>query len=361
VHTKPEDREPPKKRGRPPKSSYITNAQKDPSSLPQTASPDTPWRDAEHDCELTPLTSDSNFPFSKPQTDTESGYLLSNPFNDNFGFGPIDTLSEFNFAELDILSFLNPTQSRQSRAPSTFEAPPPNDTKPVVLQPDFVDWLQMNREDYSFSMHNSSPQGLGAATSTPGPDLLEPDESETTLLNPASPNTSITIDEKTYMEILESLRTKVPPSTALLKIASPNVQFHFAQSARARTVYFTFLRLFSSPFSYLSRPDIQRRLHSRFSFAYCPNVVPLLLSICCIGAMYCMEREKARALWERSRRIVDVMIAEECLTPGEYPVWVSQVLFLHCWYAAWLGDNKLLQWALGRRGSLATVHPPECN
>lgn len=38
------------------------------------------------------------------------------------------------------------------------------------------------------------------------------------------------------------------------------------------------------------------------------NVVPLLLSICCIGAMYCMERDKARLLWEQSRRIVDVMV-----------------------------------------------------
>lgn len=97
--------------------------------------------------------------------------------------------------------------------------------------------------------------------------------------------------------------------------------------------------------------------------------VPLLLSICCIGAMYCMERDKARALWEQSRRIVDVMvqmlsnglipqIAEECLTPGDYPLWVGQILFLHCWYAAWLGDNKLLEWALARRGSLATVNLP---
>jgi hypothetical protein len=83
--------------------------------------------------------------------------------------------------------------------------------------------------------------------------------------------------------------------------------------------------------------------------------IPLLLSICCIGAMYCMERDKARSLWDQSRRIVDVMIAQDCLTPGSYPSWVSQVLFYHCWYAAWLGDNQLLEWALGRRGSLATV------
>jgi hypothetical protein len=38
------------------------------------------------------------------------------------------------------------------------------------------------------------------------------------------------------------------------------------------------------------------------------DVVPLLLSICCVGAMYCMERDKARTLWEQSRRIVDVMV-----------------------------------------------------
>jgi hypothetical protein len=70
-----------------------------------------------------------------------------------------------------------------------------------------------------------------------------------------------------------------------------------------------------------------------------------------------MERDKAKALWDQSRRMVDVMVASECLTPGSYPLWVAQVLFLHCWYAAWNGDNKLLEWALGRRGSLGTVRP----
>ena len=68
-----------------------------------------------------------------------------------------------------------------------------------------------------------------------------------------------------------------------------------------------------------------------------------------------MEREKAKALWEQSRRIIDVKVAKDCLTPGDFPLWVSQNLFLHCWYAAWLGDNKLLEWALARRGAIATV------
>ena len=216
VHTKPEDREPPKKRGRPPKSSYVTegaHSNKDSTaktSTPatSTATPEVRWSDVQQDA--SERSAQSAFHFPKLDGEPQNGTFLSNPFNDNFGFGPIDTLSEFNFAEQDILSFLNP--SRAGRDSTIYDPTTTNTTtvtnhsKPVILQPDFVDWLQMNRDDYSFSMQQSSPRGLEGAAAPA--DLIEPNETKEVLVNPASPNTSISIDEQTYAELQENLRTK---------------------------------------------------------------------------------------------------------------------------------------------------------
>jgi hypothetical protein len=223
VHTKPEDREPPKKRGRPPKSSYVTDAsqkaQDSPSVLNNTTrnlsnDSGTPqWTDQVQ-------TGSTVGPYSFPTVDGEpqNGSFLTNPFNDNFGFGPLDTLSEFNFAEQDILSFLNPSQSRNIRD-SVIQPPAlENGQKPVVLQPDFVDWLQMNRDDYTYSIHHSSPRGLEGVSTDPGPDLIEPNESKEVLDNPAHPSTSVQIDEQTYAEIVKALQTKykVTPYSCLV-------------------------------------------------------------------------------------------------------------------------------------------------
>jgi hypothetical protein len=203
VHTRPEDREPPKKRGRPPKSSYANAAanqakKENPAFVENNTSTDTNW----------PLLDGSNgqttFQFPKLEGELNNSFL-SNPFNDNFGFGPLDTLSEFNFAEQDILSFLNPSQSRNIRDFAFDQIPPlAIDHKPVVLQPDFVDWLQMNRNDYSFSIQHSSPRGLEVSTSPE--DLVEAKDGKEDLINPPQP-TSVQIDEQTYASILESLKT----------------------------------------------------------------------------------------------------------------------------------------------------------
>src|SRR5579859_5197538 len=104
VHTKPEDREPPKKRGRPPKSSYTAEAtqqQKEspiavnpPSHTNQNTSTEQQWPAVRTD-----HSSSNNFEFPKLEGEPHNGSFLTNPFNDTFGFGPMDTLSEFNFAE----------------------------------------------------------------------------------------------------------------------------------------------------------------------------------------------------------------------------------------------------------------------
>jgi hypothetical protein len=276
VHTRPEDREPPKKRGRPPKSSYATDKPKETS----VASGNSQWTDA---------AAPGSFQFPKLEGEPQNGSFLTNPFNDNFGFGPLDTLSEFNFAEQDILSFLNPTQNRNIRDPVVSNTPL-NGAKPVVLQPDFVDWLQMNRDDYSFSIHHSSPRGLEGVSTDPGPDLIEPDESKEVLVNPAHPSTSVLIDEQTYAEIVKALQTKYK------KHVAPDFVLP------SRRALERFLSLFFDCF------------HPHFPIMHIPTFnpshlsIPLLLAICCMGAMYCMERDKARALWEQSRRIVDVMV-----------------------------------------------------
>ena len=215
VHTKPEDREPPKKRGRPPKSSYTAEANQQRKESPIAANtPSRPAHEGSTDPQWTAIRNDpaesnsQNYEFPKLDGEPQNGSFLTNPFNDNFGFGPLDTLSEFNFAEQDILSFLNPAQSRNIRDPVTYNTTLANGaTKPVVLQPDFVDWLQMNRDDYAFSMHHSSPRGLEGPSAPTAPDLIEPNDQKEVLVNPANPSTSVSIDEQTYAEIVNHLKT----------------------------------------------------------------------------------------------------------------------------------------------------------
>jgi hypothetical protein len=106
------------------------------------------------------------------------------------------------------LSFLNPAQSRNIRDPVTYDTTLANGaTKPVVLQPDFVDWLQMNRDDYAFSLHHSSPRGLEGTSAPTAPDLIEPNDQKEVLVNPANPSTSVSVDEQTYAEIVNHLKT----------------------------------------------------------------------------------------------------------------------------------------------------------
>lgn len=215
VHTKPEDREPPKKRGRPPKSSYTAETAEQRKDSPiavnpvahtnQNTSTEPQWPAVRNDAGHS---NSNNFEFPKLEGEPQNGSFLTNPFNDNFGFGPLDTLSEFNFAEQDILSFLNPAQARNIRDPVTFDTTLANGSaKPVVLQPDFVDWLQMNRDDYAFSMHHSSPRGLEATSAPSAPDLIEPNDQKEVLVNPANPSTLVSIDEQTYAEIVNALET----------------------------------------------------------------------------------------------------------------------------------------------------------
>ena len=211
VHTRPEDREPPKKRGRPPKSSYPTteNKARNDSTISSTITETQNTTPAE--LQWTDLSGQSNFQFPKLDGEPQNGSFLTNPFNDNFGFGPIDTISEFNFAEQDILSFLNPTPTRNVRDLSfngLGSIVVPADHKPVVLQPDFVDWLQMSRDDYAFSLSNSSPRGLEGISTSPAPNLIEPNEAKEVLVNPANPSTSISIDEQTYSDLVNTLKTK---------------------------------------------------------------------------------------------------------------------------------------------------------
>ena len=216
VHTKPEDREPPKKRGRPPKSSYTTEGnqrQKNSSGAVGTpasmtvGTPEMRWPDVQDASERS---AQAEFHFPKLNGETQNGAFLSNDLLVNFGLGSLDTLSEFNFAaEQDILSFLNPARTTKESAtvydPATATAAPHG--KPVILQPDFVDWLQMNRDDaYSFSMQQSSPRGLESSTA-PVANLIEPNENKEVLVNPSNPNTSISIDEQTYANIQQSLKT----------------------------------------------------------------------------------------------------------------------------------------------------------
>jgi hypothetical protein len=198
--------------------------------------------------DLTSQSGDSvvNFQFPKLDGEPVNGSFLTNPFNDNFGFGPLDTLSEFNFAEQDILSFLNPSLAGSIRDPAFTHDHFDSNLKPVVLQPDFVDWLQMNRDDYSFNLHHTSPHGLDGVSADPdGPNLIEPSESKEDMINPSDPTTSVRLDERTYAEIINTLQTKYKVSLIyLFSDAETRLpRFRLTESGCLGTIHLTLFRL----------------------------------------------------------------------------------------------------------------------
>lgn len=158
VHTKPEDREPPRKRGRP--------SRPDKSQSPQVSVTTSP-----HD-ERSP---------SKPLPDAQT--LDLHPPDDNAlltfnDFDSVDPFAEFNFAGDELLSFLKPTE----------------DNAGVV---DFASWLHMREM-------SSSPSSY-VVDSAP---LIEPGESEEMFTHQEKPKSSVAIDDELYAQLKERLRTE---------------------------------------------------------------------------------------------------------------------------------------------------------
>ena len=209
VHTKPEDREPPKKRGRPSRSSdKDSNPQGSPvasiSPSNERQSPDSHRH--EMDAHIDPqLSAHSPIHFPRLPGETNANSFLTNPFNDNFESGPLDTFSDFNFAGEEILSFLNPPHSNliDGEIMSLSTTGDPESMESVLLHHhDYASWLHLNRDENTSPHSNASCGVLAETASTP---LIEPGESKEMFVPQDKPKSSFAIDEETYARLQEKL------------------------------------------------------------------------------------------------------------------------------------------------------------
>src|SRR6202044_2208329 len=94
VHTKPEDREPPKKRGRPSRSSDKDSKGSPVPSISPSNERQSPSDSHRHEVDNNPtidpqLSAHSPIQFPRLPGETPGSSFLTNPFNDNFESGPL--------------------------------------------------------------------------------------------------------------------------------------------------------------------------------------------------------------------------------------------------------------------------------
>jgi hypothetical protein len=256
------------------------------------------------------LSSHSPIHFPRLPGETNANSFLTNPFNDNFESGPLDTFSDFNFAGEEILSFLNPPHSNliDGEIMSLSTTGDPESMESVLLHHhDYSSWLHLNRDENTSPHSNASCGVLAETASTP---LIEPGESKEMFVPQDKPKSSFAIDEENYARLQEKLDVKYKvffPNVAADVEISP-LRFRVTESTIIRTVCLLILRLFLSPLPNHPSPNIQSRQRRRYYPFNVTESVPLLLSMCCIGALYSMEKVKSQALFEQSRRIVDMLV-----------------------------------------------------
>ncbi|KXH61755.1 hypothetical protein CSAL01_11408 [Colletotrichum salicis] len=68
---------------------------------------------------------------------------------------------------------------------------------------------------------------------------------------------------------------------------------------------------------------------------------PLILAMCSIGALYRLDRHRARRLWDLALRLIEPILTRDC------PLWVMQTKFLLTFFAIFSGDNDLAAQSIG--------------
>ncbi|KAK1623736.1 hypothetical protein BDP81DRAFT_358550 [Colletotrichum phormii] len=68
---------------------------------------------------------------------------------------------------------------------------------------------------------------------------------------------------------------------------------------------------------------------------------PLILAMCSIGALYRLDRRRARRLWDLALRLIEPILTRDC------PLWVMQTKFLLTFFAIFSGDNDLAAQSIG--------------
>ncbi|KAK1723115.1 uncharacterized protein BDZ83DRAFT_702705 [Colletotrichum acutatum] len=68
---------------------------------------------------------------------------------------------------------------------------------------------------------------------------------------------------------------------------------------------------------------------------------PLILAMCSIGALYRLDRRRARRLWDLALRLIEPILTRDC------PLWVMQTKFLLTFFATFSGDKDLAAQSIG--------------
>ncbi|KZL81312.1 cytochrome p450 [Colletotrichum incanum] len=77
---------------------------------------------------------------------------------------------------------------------------------------------------------------------------------------------------------------------------------------------------------------------------------PLVLAMCSIGALYRLDRRRARRLWDLGLRLIEPVLTRDC------PLWVVQTKFLLSFFATFSGDKDLAIRSIGESNFNALLY-----
>jgi hypothetical protein len=103
--------------------------------------------------------------------------------------------------------------------------------------------------------------------------------------------------------------------------------------------------------------------HKNFPILHRPTFYPkgtkalLLLSVCCIGAQYCLEKRRARHLFEWTKRLLIVEDVKWKRVEVERKTWLIRSKILLGFFGIWSAERELVSDALAEQGSYAGVSP----
>jgi hypothetical protein len=108
--------------------------------------------------------------------------------------------------------------------------------------------------------------------------------------------------------------------------------------------------------------------HKNFPILHLPTFYPkgtkalLLLSVCCIGAQYCLEKRRARYLFDWTKRFLIFEDVKWRRVQVEGKAWLIRSKILLGFFGIWSAERELVSDALTEQSSLAGVSPfsPPC-
>ncbi|KAA8912028.1 fungal-specific transcription factor domain-containing protein [Sphaerosporella brunnea] len=103
-----------------------------------------------------------------------------------------------------------------------------------------------------------------------------------------------------------------------------------------------------------------KSFHKTFPILHMPTFYPkgtkalLLLSVCCIGAQYCLEKRRARYLFEWTKRFLTIEDVKWKRVEVERKTWLVRSKLLLGFFGIWGAERELVADALAEQGSYAS-------